>query len=58
MPPTDVDAKKQAVKHGVNMKNLEYTEYFYSRSLLAAVNLSAGILITAIMIFRLKNASV
>lgn len=58
MPPTDVDAKKQADNHGANMKQLEHTEYFYSRSLLAAVNLSAGILITAIMIFRMKNASV
>lgn len=58
MPPTDVDAKNQAVNHGAKMKHLENTEYFYSRSLLAAVNLSAGILITAIMIFRLKNSSV
>jgi hypothetical protein len=58
MQPTDVDAKKQANNHDANMKKLENTEYFYSRSLLAAVNLSAGILITAIMIFRLKNSSV
>jgi hypothetical protein len=58
MRPTDVDAKNQANNHGTNMKHLENTEYFYSRSLLAAVNLSAGILITAIMIFRLKNSSV
>ena len=54
MTPTDVDAKKQAMNHGANMKHLENTVYFYNRSLLAAVNLSAGILITALMIFRLK----
>ena len=58
MRPTDVDAKNQEVKHGVNMKHLENTEYFYSRSLLAAVNLSAGILITAIIIFRMKKSNV
>lgn len=58
MPPTDIDAKKQAVNHDANMKQLENTEYFYNRSLLTAVNLSAGILITAIMIFRLKNSNV
>ena len=58
MKPTDIDAKNQVENHGANMKHLENTEYFYSRSLLAAVNLSAGILITAIMIFRLKNSSV
>jgi len=38
MRPTDVDAKNQANNHGTNMKHLENTEYFYSRSLLAAVN--------------------
>ena len=58
MQPTDIDAKNQAENHGAKMKHLENTENFYSRSLLAAVNLSAGILITAIMIFRLKNSSV
>jgi hypothetical protein len=58
MKPTDIDATNQMNNHGAKMKHLENTEYFYSRSLLAAVNLSAGILITAIMIFRMKNSNV
>ena len=58
MKPTEIDARNQVNKHGANMKQLENAEYFYSRSLLAAVNLSAGILITAIIIFRMKNSNV
>jgi hypothetical protein len=58
MKPTDIDARNQVNKHGTNMKQLENAKYFYSRSLLAAVNLSAGILITAIIIFRMKKSNV
>lgn len=58
MKPTDTDATNQVNKHGANMTHLKNTEYFYSRSLLAAVNLSAGILVTAIIIFRMKNSNV
>jgi len=58
MAPTVIDAKTQAVKHDANLNHLENTRYFYQRSLLDAVNLSAGILIAAIMIFRLKNSNV
>ena len=58
MAPTDIDAKKQAVKHDANLNHLENTRYFYQRALLDAVNLSAGILIAAIMIFKLKNSNI
>ena len=58
MAPTDIDAKKQAANHNANLNHLENTRYFYQRSLLNAVNLSAGILIATIMIFRLKKSNV
>ncbi len=58
MAPTDIDAKNQVVKHDANMNHLENTRYFYQRALLDAVNLSAGIFIAAIMIFKLKNSNV
>ena len=58
MAPTVIDAKTQSVKHDANLNHLENTRYFYQRSLLDAVNLSACILIAAIMIFRLKNSNV
>jgi len=58
MAPTYIDAKKQAVKHDANLNHLENTRYFYQRALLDAVNLSAGIFIAAIMIFKLKNSNI
>ena len=58
MAPTDIDAKTQVVKHDASLNHLENTRYFYQRALLDAVNRSAGILIAAIMIFKLKNSNV
>ena len=42
-------------KHKMNMEKYDNTDYFYQRALLNSINLSVGILITAIMIFRMKK---
>ena len=50
--------KQQLIDHKTSMVRLEHTSYFYQRALLDAINLSAGILITGIMIFRIKNSNI
>ena len=53
-----MDIKKQINQHNTNMNHFENTYYFYQRALLEAMNLSVGILVTAIMIFRMKNSNI
>lgn len=55
---TIADAKNEMNKRGKNNQQLDDTYYFHQRALLQSVNLSVGILITAIMIFRMKNSNV
>lgn len=52
------NAKIEIVKRNTNNTRLNDTRYFHQRALLQSVNLSVGILITAIMIFKLKNSNV
>ena len=42
-------------KHNTDVGNYNYVDYFYQRALLDSFNLSIGILITAIFIFKQKN---
>jgi hypothetical protein len=56
--PTTVDKTNQMNNYNRNTTQYENTQYFYKRAVLDAFNLSAGILITGIMIFRLKNSNV
>ena len=42
-------------KHNRDVSNYNYVDYFYQRALLDSFNLSIGILITAIFIFKQKN---
>jgi len=41
-------------KHKEDMEHNDNTNFFYQRALLDSFNLSIGILITAIVIFRMK----
>jgi hypothetical protein len=42
-------------KHNMNMQKNDNTNFFYQRTILNSLNLSVGILITAVMIFRMKK---
>ena len=42
-------------KHNMNMQNNDNTHFFYQRTVLNSLNLTVGILITAVMIFRMKK---
>jgi len=42
-------------KHNMNMQKNDNTNLFYQRTILNSLNLSVGILITAVMIFRMKK---
>ncbi len=42
-------------KHNMNMQKNDNTNYLYQRAILNSLNLSVGILITAVMIFRMKK---
>ena len=55
---TDEEQKlklKLKQKHNMDVSNYDSVNYFYQRALLDSFNLSIGILITAIMIFKQKN---
>ena len=56
--PTDTDKTNQINNHNRNIVDYANTLSYYKQDALAAFNLSAGILITAIMIFRLKNSNI
>ena len=51
------NAKTEIVQRNTNNTRLNDTRYFHQRALLQSLNLSVGILITAIMIFKLKNSN-
>jgi len=55
---TITDANHEMNKRSKNNQQLNDTQYFHQRALLQSVNLSVGILITAIMIFRMKNSNI
>ena len=42
-------------KHNMNMQKNDNTSYLYQREILNSLNLSVGILITAVMIFRMQK---
>ena len=42
-------------KHNMNMQKNNNMNYLYQRAILNSLNLSVGILITAVMIFRMKK---
>lgn len=42
-------------KHSMNIQKYDNTDFFYQRALIHSINLSVGILITTIMIFRIKK---
>jgi hypothetical protein len=42
-------------KHNMNMQKNDNTNFFYQRTILNSLNLTVGILITAVMIFRMKK---
>jgi|SaaInlV_150m_DNA_3_1039698.scaffolds.fasta_scaffold156171_1 hypothetical protein len=56
--PTQTDKTNQTNDHNRNMKHIDNTHFFYKRAALDAFNLSAGILITVIMIFRLQKSNI
>lgn len=56
--PTDVHETIQINNHNRNIADYANRLSYYKHDALAAFNLSAGIFITAIMIFRLKNSNV
>jgi len=53
-----MDIKKQINHHNKNMNHFENTYYFNQRALLDAMNLSVGILVTGIMIYKMKNSNI
>jgi hypothetical protein len=56
--PTQTDKTNQLNDYNRNIKHIDNTQYFFKRAALDAFNLSAGILITVIMIFRLQKSNV
>ena len=52
------DAKHEIKKRNTNNTHLDNTQFFHQRALLQSVNLSVGILITAIMIFKMKISNI
>jgi len=56
--PTNNDKIIQQKNHNRNIADYANILSYYKHDALTAFNLSAGILITVIMIFRLKNSNV